>query len=61
MRTRVCNTAGVSRGALYHHFPSIAKLPAEVHTQARERVLAPADDSIVNRRAGAPAPPSARR
>ncbi|MER7518917.1 TetR/AcrR family transcriptional regulator [Streptomyces sp. NPDC126499] len=51
----ICNTAGVSRGALYHHFPSIAELVAEVHAQAQDRVLALADDSFGERGADAPA------
>ncbi|AWT42960.1 MULTISPECIES: TetR/AcrR family transcriptional regulator [Streptomyces] len=51
----ICNTAGVSRGALYHHFTSIAELLAEVYAQAEKRVLALADDSFASRGAGAPA------
>ncbi|CAL9620612.1 hypothetical protein SUDANB6_05854 [Streptomyces sp. enrichment culture] len=34
----ICRTAGVSRGALYHHFDSIAGLVAEVYSQALVRV-----------------------
>ncbi|MFD4175994.1 MULTISPECIES: TetR/AcrR family transcriptional regulator [Streptomyces] len=34
----ICRTAGVSRGALYHHFGSIAELVAGVYEQASERV-----------------------
>ncbi|MFB7866391.1 TetR family transcriptional regulator [Streptomyces sp. NPDC056069] len=51
----ICNTAGVSRGALYHHFPSIAELVAEVHTQAQDRVRTLADDSFADGGADAPA------
>ncbi|WP_367322376.1 TetR family transcriptional regulator [Streptomyces sp. HUAS ZL42] len=51
----ICNTAGVSRGALYHHFPSIAELVAEVYTQAQDRVLALAEDTLASPGADAPA------
>lgn len=51
----ICNTAGVSRGALYHHFPSIAELVAEVHAQAQDRVLALAERSFEAPGADAPA------
>jgi AcrR family transcriptional regulator len=51
----ICNTAGVTRGALYHHFRSIAELVGEVHAQARERVLALADESFAERGVEAPA------
>ncbi|MGW2492244.1 TetR family transcriptional regulator [Streptomyces sp. NPDC001606] len=36
----ICRRAGVTRGALYHHFPSIAALAATVYEAARDRVLA---------------------
>jgi AcrR family transcriptional regulator len=51
----ICNTAGVSRGALYHHFLSIAELMAEVYTQAQDRVHALAEDSFAHPGADAPA------
>ncbi|AXL89647.1 TetR family transcriptional regulator [Streptomyces sp. CB09001] len=34
----ICRRAGVSRGALYHHFSSTAALAAAVHEQARGRL-----------------------
>ncbi|MEG3631638.1 TetR/AcrR family transcriptional regulator [Streptomyces poriticola] len=34
----ICRAAGVSRGALYHHFGSISELVTGVYTQARVRV-----------------------
>ncbi|MEU9168956.1 TetR/AcrR family transcriptional regulator [Streptomyces sp. NPDC048420] len=36
----ICRKAGVSRGALYHHFPSTAMLAAEVHRQAHHQIVA---------------------
>jgi AcrR family transcriptional regulator len=51
----ICNTAGVTRGALYHHFRSIAELVGEVHAQAQERVIALADESFAQGGADAPA------
>lgn len=51
----ICTTAGVSRGALYHHFPSIAELVAEVHAQAQDRVLELAEESLESPGADAPA------
>ncbi|MDH6435237.1 AcrR family transcriptional regulator [Streptomyces sp. SAI-144] len=51
----ICNTAGVSRGALYHHFSSIAELVTEVYTQAQGRVLALAEESLDSPGADAPA------
>jgi AcrR family transcriptional regulator len=35
----ICRRAGVSRGALYHHFSSTAQLTAAVYEQAHERVV----------------------
>ncbi|WP_020140397.1 TetR/AcrR family transcriptional regulator [Streptomyces sp. 351MFTsu5.1] len=51
----ICNTAGVSRGALYHHFSSIAELVAEVHAQARGRVAALAEECFEGPGTDAPA------
>ncbi|TDT35380.1 TetR family transcriptional regulator [Streptomyces sp. BK208] len=34
----ICRRAGVSRGALYHHFSSTTALAAAVHEQARSRL-----------------------
>ncbi|MEU3524176.1 TetR/AcrR family transcriptional regulator [Streptomyces sp. NPDC038707] len=36
----ICHRAGVSRGALYHHFPSIGALTDAVREEARARLLA---------------------
>ncbi|POX45966.1 TetR/AcrR family transcriptional regulator [Streptomyces sp. Ru72] len=36
----ICRRAGVSRGALYHHFASTTELTAAVYDQARSRVVA---------------------
>ncbi|MFJ5220870.1 TetR family transcriptional regulator [Streptomyces sp. NPDC088354] len=43
----IVNRAGVSRGALYHHFPSTTELIATVYRQARCRVLAMARARLV--------------
>lgn len=60
----ICRIAGVSRGALYHHFSSTAELVAEVYAQAHARTAALAEDSFEGS-AAAPRPgsvrPSARR
>ncbi|MFE5143978.1 TetR family transcriptional regulator [Streptomyces fagopyri] len=42
----ICRRAGVSRGALYHHFSSIAELNAAVYEQAHERVVALMDEAF---------------
>ncbi|MEW2636207.1 TetR/AcrR family transcriptional regulator [Streptomyces sp. NPDC048389] len=42
----ICRRAGVSRGALYHHFSSTAALTAAVYEQARLRVEALADEAF---------------
>lgn len=51
----ICRIAGVSRGALYHHFSSTAELVAEVYAQAHARTAALAEDSFEGSAAGAPA------
>ncbi|MER6523571.1 TetR/AcrR family transcriptional regulator [Streptomyces sp. NPDC001553] len=51
----ICRIAGVSRGALYHHFSSTAELVAEVYAQAHARTAALAEDSFQGSAAGAPA------
>ncbi|MCY0920585.1 TetR/AcrR family transcriptional regulator [Streptomyces sp. H27-G5] len=51
----ICRIAGVSRGALYHHFSSTAELVAEVYAQAHSRTAALAEDSFEGSAAGAPA------
>ncbi|MFD4137316.1 TetR family transcriptional regulator [Streptomyces goshikiensis] len=42
----ICNTAGVSRGALYHHFSSTAELTAAVYGQARARTTTLAEEAF---------------
>ncbi|MFF3752495.1 TetR family transcriptional regulator [Streptomyces sp. NPDC002018] len=42
----ICRKAGVSRGALYHHFPSTAALAAAVYGQARHRVVALTEEAF---------------
>jgi AcrR family transcriptional regulator len=51
----ICRVAGVSRGALYHHFSSTAELVAEVHAQARDRAAALVEDAFVGPAVDAPA------
>ncbi|KUL43618.1 TetR/AcrR family transcriptional regulator [Streptomyces regalis] len=50
----ICRAAAVSRGALYHHFHSVAELVGEVHAQARVRVEAVAGEAFEGRAAEAP-------
>lgn len=42
----ICRRAGVSRGALYHHFSSTAELAAVVYEQAYARVVALMDEAF---------------
>jgi AcrR family transcriptional regulator len=42
----ICQRAGVTRGALYHHFPSIAALTAAVYEEACRRLSALVDDAF---------------
>ncbi|MHA5048135.1 TetR family transcriptional regulator [Streptomyces sp. SD15] len=42
----ICRRAGVSRGALYHHFSSTTELTAAVYEQAHERVVALMDEAF---------------
>ncbi|MER6393823.1 TetR/AcrR family transcriptional regulator [Streptomyces sp. NPDC059382] len=51
----ICRIAGVSRGALYHHFSSTAELVAEVYAQAHARTAVLAEDSFQGSATGAPA------
>ncbi|MFE2286530.1 TetR family transcriptional regulator [Streptomyces sp. NPDC059443] len=50
----ICRLAGVSRGALYHHFSSTSELVAEVHAQAKARTAVLAGHSSAGTAAGAP-------
>lgn len=50
----ICHRAGVSRGALYHHFPSTAALAAAVYAQARSRVVALTEEAFEGPAADAP-------
>ncbi|CAM5380275.1 TetR family transcriptional regulator [Streptomyces griseus] len=42
----ICQRAGVSRGALYHHFHSTSSLAAAVYEQAHQRVVALTDEAF---------------
>ncbi|MFD6938823.1 TetR family transcriptional regulator [Streptomyces goshikiensis] len=42
----ICRTAGVSRGALYHHFSSTTELTAAVYSQAFERASTLAEEAF---------------
>lgn len=50
----ICRRAGVSRGALYHHFSSTAALTAAVYDRARTRVEALAAEAFAGPPADAP-------
>ncbi|MEU6220983.1 TetR/AcrR family transcriptional regulator [Streptomyces sp. NPDC047022] len=50
----ICRRAGVSRGALYHHFPSTSALTAAVYEQARLRVQALTEEAFAGPEADAP-------
>ncbi|MEU4270906.1 TetR/AcrR family transcriptional regulator [Streptomyces sp. NPDC026092] len=52
----ICRAAGVSRGALYHHFASIAELVARVYDQARARVDELFDESYRKSKSASEAP-----
>ncbi|MDW8809011.1 TetR/AcrR family transcriptional regulator [Streptomyces scabiei] len=49
----ICSRAGVSRGALYHHFPSTGSLAAAVYDQAHQRVVALTEKAFEGRSADA--------
>ncbi|MGW1764825.1 TetR family transcriptional regulator [Streptomyces sp. NPDC002073] len=51
----ICRRAGVSRGALYHHFSSTAELMAEVYAQAQARTAVLAEQAFAGAGAEAPA------
>ncbi|MCX4545911.1 TetR family transcriptional regulator [Streptomyces sp. NBC_01565] len=42
----ICQSAGVSRGALYHHFSSTAELTAAVYGQAYDRTATLAEEAF---------------
>ncbi|MET9778911.1 TetR/AcrR family transcriptional regulator [Streptomyces sp. NPDC006367] len=50
----ICRRAGVSRGALYHHFSSTTDLAAAVHEQARGRLEEIVDTAFSGPAADAP-------
>ncbi|MYU20899.1 TetR/AcrR family transcriptional regulator [Streptomyces sp. SID8352] len=50
----VCRRAGVSRGALYHHYSSLGELTAEVYGQARGRLVELMDEAFAGPAADAP-------
>lgn len=51
----ICRAAGVSRGALYHHFGSISEVVAGVYLQASERVHGLFEEAFEKPAAEAPA------
>ncbi|MDI3390399.1 TetR/AcrR family transcriptional regulator [Streptomyces sp. B-S-A8] len=51
----ICRAAGVSRGALYHHFGSVAELVSEVYDRALVRIDELADEAFGGPPAEAPA------
>ncbi|MFF4898576.1 TetR family transcriptional regulator [Streptomyces sp. NPDC001068] len=50
----ICRRAGVSRGALYHHFSSTTALTAAVYEEARQRVEALTEEAFAGPAADAP-------
>lgn len=50
----ICRRAGVSRGALYHHFPSTTALTAAVYEEARQRTESLAEEAFAGTAADAP-------
>jgi AcrR family transcriptional regulator len=50
----ICRRAGVSRGALYYHFPSTAALAAAVYEQAHHRVAVMTEEAFAGPAADAP-------
>ncbi|MFE5032749.1 TetR family transcriptional regulator [Streptomyces sp. NPDC056683] len=50
----ICRRAGVSRGALYHHFASTTALTAAVYEEARARVEALTEEAFAGPAADAP-------
>ncbi|GAA5075126.1 TetR/AcrR family transcriptional regulator [Streptomyces similanensis] len=50
----ICRRAGVSRGALYHHYSSIGELTATVREQARRRLVHVVDEAFEGTPADAP-------
>ncbi|MHC0432263.1 TetR family transcriptional regulator [Streptomyces sp. O3] len=50
----ICRRAGVSRGALYHHFSSTSALAAAVYEQARLQVEALTDEAFAGPTTDAP-------
>ncbi|MEV6764181.1 TetR/AcrR family transcriptional regulator [Streptomyces sp. NPDC051105] len=50
----ICRRAGVSRGALYHHFSSTTALTAAVYEEARQRVEALTEEAFSGPVADAP-------
>ncbi|MEU8779211.1 TetR/AcrR family transcriptional regulator [Streptomyces sp. NPDC048606] len=50
----ICDRAGVTRGALYHHFPSTASLAAAVYDQARTRAWSFTEEAFDGAESDAP-------